>query len=110
MAGSPIKRERNRLVREAILREAEGKDPVEVMIPYVEKLLTMAREGDIASQTTLGALREIFDRVDGKVVDNSDNGPVGVTVQILNLLSAPQTLEALPEPKLVEGVREEPQA
>lgn len=61
MPGSPIKHERNRLVRAAILKGlAEGADPVDFIVPFTEKLKEMAQAGD------LGAIREIFDRVDGK--------------------------------------------
>lgn len=61
MAGSPIKHERNRLVREAILRGAsEGKDPVEFLTPYTDKLKELALLGDMT------AMRELFDRLDGK--------------------------------------------
>ena len=61
MAGSPIKHERNRLVREAILRGcATGQDPVEYLSQFVVKLKELALAGD------LGALRELFDRVEGK--------------------------------------------
>ena len=39
MAGAPLKHERNRLVREAILRGmAEGADPVDFIAPYTDKL------------------------------------------------------------------------
>ena len=62
MAGSPIKHERNRLVREAILRALEkgGKSPEEALIPMAEKFVAQAEAGDVAS------FREIADRLDGK--------------------------------------------
>ena len=61
MAGSALKHERNRIVRAAILRGiAEGQDPAEYMVEFTEKLKELARAGDIA------ALRELFDRVEGK--------------------------------------------
>ena len=61
MAGSPIKHERNRLVRSAILRGlAEGKDPVEFVAPFTDKLQEMALSGDMS------AMKELFDRIDGK--------------------------------------------
>lgn len=61
MAGTAIKHERNRLVRAAILRGMqEGKDPAEFLEPYTEKLKELALAGEIT------ALRELFDRIDGK--------------------------------------------
>ena len=67
MAGSPIKHERNRLVREAILHGLEeGVDPVEYLIPYANRLKKMALKGKLGSAVTLGAIKEIHDRVDGK--------------------------------------------
>ena len=62
MAGSPIKAERNRLVREAIIRALEegGGDPVDALIPMARKMKKQAEEGDVAS------FREIADRLDGK--------------------------------------------
>lgn len=62
MAGSPIKHERNRLVREAILRALEkgGQAPEEALIPMAEKMIAQASGGDVAS------FREIADRLDGK--------------------------------------------
>ena len=62
MAGSPIKHERNRLVREAIIRALEkgGKSPEEALIPMAEKFVAQAEAGDVAS------FREIADRLDGK--------------------------------------------
>lgn len=61
MAGSPLKNVRNRLVREAILRGlSEGKDPADFLVPFTDRLKEMALAGDIA------ALRELFDRIDGR--------------------------------------------
>ena len=83
MAGSPRKREKNRLVREAILREAEGKDPLEVLAPFVKKLKARAMQGDVP------ALREIFDRVDGKAVQQVVNeGVQNVPLVDMALLGA----------------------
>ncbi len=62
MAGSPIKHERNRLVREAILRALEkgGQSPEDALVPMAETILAQAKAGDVAS------FREIADRLDGK--------------------------------------------
>lgn len=62
MAGAPIKRERNRLVQEAILRALQkgGLSPEDALIPMAEKILAQAKDGDVAS------FREIADRLDGK--------------------------------------------
>lgn len=61
MAGTPLRNARNRIVRDAIMRGlAEGKEPSEFLVPFTEKLKEMALAGDIS------ALRELFDRLDGK--------------------------------------------
>lgn len=62
MAGSPIKSERNRIVREAILAALAkgGQKPEDALIPLAEKILEQAKAGDIAS------FKEIADRLDGK--------------------------------------------
>jgi hypothetical protein len=82
MGGTPIKHTRNRLVREAILRgAASGQDPVDFLEPFAGKLA-----GD------LGALREIFDRIDGKVeqahtvAGDPDAAPIrnDVTIRVID--------------------------
>jgi hypothetical protein len=62
MAGSPIKHERNRIVREAILiaLKERGVLPEEALAPMAKKILEQAEAGDVAS------FREIADRLDGK--------------------------------------------
>ena len=61
MAGSPIKHERNRIVQAAILSAmATGQTPEQFIKPYADKLREMALSGD------MGAMREMFDRLDGK--------------------------------------------
>ena len=78
MAGTPIKHERNRLVREAILRGMEtGADPVDFIKPYTDVLRTKALDGDIA------AMKELFDRLDGKPkqqieATGADDGPLRI--------------------------------
>jgi len=80
MAGAPLKHERNRLVREAILRGmAEGADPVDFIAPYTDKLRELALSGDIS------AMKELFDRLDGKPkqqieATGADDGPLVVQV------------------------------
>lgn len=100
MSGSPIKHERNRLVREAILRGAEdGSDPVEYLLPYTDKLKMMALEGD------LGALREVFDRVDGKAAQEIvTDAPAGRLVDMALLGAASELLKRLPQPRESEKV------
>ena len=104
MAGSPIKHERNRLIREAILRGAvEGTDPVEYLLPYTDKLKKMALEGDAESPATLGALKEIFDRVDGKPsqeVISEDTGQRKLVDAAL-LGAASELLKRIPAPRKV---------
>ena len=62
MAGSPIKHERNRIVREAILIALgeEGQTPEQAFLPIARKHLELAKNGDTMS------FREIADRLDGK--------------------------------------------
>jgi hypothetical protein len=87
MGGTPIKHTRNRLVREAILRgAASGQDPVDFLEPFAGKLREMGLAGD------LGALREIFDRIDGKVeqahtvAGDPDAAPIrnDVTIRVID--------------------------
>ena len=62
MAGSPIKHERNRIVRDAILQalQIDGKTPEEALQPIALKIIEQAKNGDTMS------FREIADRLDGK--------------------------------------------
>ena len=62
VAGSPIKHERNRIVRESILLalQKDGQTPEEALRPIAEKIIEQARGGDTMS------FREIADRLDGK--------------------------------------------
>ncbi len=99
---------RNRIVREAILRgHAEGTDPVEILEPYAQKLKDMALDGD------LGALKEVFDRVDGKPAqefiadeDQLEESLEAVLERISEkrklALSAPQQTETLPAGRVLD--------
>ena len=79
MAGSPIKNARNRIIRDAILRGLkDGQDPAEYMGEFVDKLKELARAGD------LGAIRELFDRIDGKpaqavTLSGDETAPLSIT-------------------------------
>jgi len=77
--GSAIKTVRRRLAREAILQQAaidaaivggyrEGVDPVLLLLDVAKALLAKAREGDVP------AIREVHDRVDGRVPQQLDHG------------------------------------
>ena len=99
MAGTPIKNEKKRLIREAILRELEGDgDPVVYLLPYANKLKKMALEGAIDSAVTLGAMKEIFDRIDGKTAQEIHVEKSGERVVDQALLGfASDLLKRLPE-------------
>ena len=62
MAGSPIKHERNRIVREAILRCRENPEqtPEDFVATWMGPMVKAAQSGDLA------AARELNDRLDGK--------------------------------------------
>ena len=62
MAGSPIRNERNRIVREAILRCRDNPEqpPEEFVATWMKPLVELAQKGDIA------AAKELNDRIDGK--------------------------------------------
>lgn len=112
MAGSPLKRARRDIAEQALFRAAEerlrekalsnsaidvailrgyeeGRDPVDLMLPTARALLDAAEAGDV------GAVREVFDRVSGKVVQEVSGDVGGITVQILNLTT---DRASLPEP------------
>jgi len=98
MSGSPIKHERNRLVRAAILHGLkEGVDPVEYLIPYMKRLKKMALKGKLSSAVTLGAIKEINDRVDGKAAQEVV-GLVGLVPTLtIEIVGVPQA----PEPRVI---------
>lgn len=62
MAGSPIKHEKQRIVREAILiaLQRDGMTPEQVLAPMMAKQVAMAEDGDTQ------AAAFISDRLDGK--------------------------------------------
>lgn len=65
MAGSPIKHERNRVWREAIIRALEKRaggdaDVISALEPIAEKLVAQALAGEISH------VKELGDRLDGK--------------------------------------------
>ena len=120
MAGSGIKRRRREIAEQAVLRAAHellmlstaevdraileayrsGEDPVLLMLPTARALVKAAEGGDV------GAIRETFDRVSGKVVQGVELGDVdprpGITITILQV---PQALSAPTRdgPVCVEG-------
>lgn len=100
MAGSPIKNERNRLVREAILKALEkgGKPPEEALVPMAEKMIAQAQDGDVAS------FREIADRLDGKPSQQIDMAvsrapaPELTEDELKRIATGGSTRAALPKP------------
>ncbi len=81
MAGSPIKHERARIAREAILIALQegDKTPEQVLAPGMRKIADSANEGD------LGAMSFIRDTLDGKpaqqvALTGADDGPVRLVV------------------------------
>ena len=109
MPGAPIKREKRRIAREAILRAAvdhavregwkTGRDPVELMKPVAAALHTEALKGDV------GAIREVFDRVEGRVPSREEEGGDTPRLVDMALLGAARALlERIPAPKEPERV------
>ena len=81
----------------------EGTDPVEYLLPYTDKLKKMALEGDADAPSTLGALKEIFDRVDGKPSQEviSEDGGQRKLVDAALLGAASELLKRIPAPRKV---------
>ena len=105
MAGSALKRVRRDIVREAVLRAhgggdgiAAGGDPVDVMAPYIERLREIALGDDPV--VALAALKEVFDRVDGRVTQRVEveEGRGGL-VDMALVGAASELLMRLPEPR-----------
>jgi hypothetical protein len=100
MAGSPIKSERNRLVREAILRALEkgGQPAEEALVPMAQKMIAQAQDGDVAS------FREIADRLDGKPSQQIDMAvsrapaPELTEDELKRIAAGSSARAALPEP------------
>ena len=99
MAGSPVKHERNRLVREAIMRGLkDGVDPVDYVHDMVIQPVkdVLADEGATNSER-MAAVNFLADRIDGKaaqeiVVDKTetklvDAGLVGFAGDMLRLMA-----------------------
>lgn len=91
MAGSPIKHERNRIVRDAILKGLEtGVDPADAIKPFIDKLRELALAGDMT------AMKEIFDRLDGKPAQQlqlSGDADSPLTVEIVRFADADKPTE-----------------
>ena len=68
MAGQ-VRKTEGKLMRAALLQVLkEGGDPRKPFLPLARKLAKMALEGDESHPVTLGAIKEVVDRVDGKSV------------------------------------------
>ena len=104
-----LKNIQKKLVREAILRgAAEGRDPVEFMLPYVDELTKMAKQEDLTSPTKMAAIKEIFDRVDGKAkqeIATEDSGERVVNKALLGF--AKDLLAKIPGPVRPGGHKRE---
>lgn len=107
MAGSAIKRRRREIAEQAVLKAAheslmmstaevdrvilqayaDGEDPVLLMMPTARALVKAAKEGDVP------AIREVFDRVSGRVGQDVEGG--GVVVDGGFLLSMGELLGRL---------------
>jgi len=107
MAGTPIKRERTRVMREALFAEAvlrcapggdaEGMTPEQLMAPLAKRLWSMAMDGE-ATPTTLGAIREIGDRIDGRPSQEIVGGGLIAPTLVIEVLEVQKRLE-----KVIEG-------
>jgi len=89
MAGAPIKHERNRAFKEALLA---GRTPDEFFKPIAEKLESMAKGGDLAS------IKEVVDRIDGKVMQEITVERTDTTIDA-SLLGNMSELLRLVQPK-----------
>ena len=107
---------REALFAEAVRRcgpggDAEGSTPEELLRPLAERLWSMAMDGE-ATPVTLGAIKEISDRMEGKPVQETvsegtvthgvDAGLLGYAGELLRKLPAAKRLE-----RVVEGIKEE---
>lgn len=101
MSGRPIIRERARVFREALLN---GEDPVEAMKPYAARLREMALNGELDSATTLGAIKEAADRIDGKVVQEMEvtKTNTNIDADLLKSMEDLLKLSARREEKVIE--------
>ena len=106
--------EKKRVMREALYAEAvrrcapggesEGSTPEELLRPLAERLWSMAMDGE-ATPVTLGAIKEISDRLEGKPVQETvSEGTVthGVDAGLLGFAS--DLLKKLPAQKRLEKV------
>lgn len=110
MAGSPVKLFEKRLVRDALMRGAlEGRDPADFLVPYAEKLKAIALEGENDNPTTLAAIREVFDRFEGKPKQTVENvtDERGKMVDAALLGAARELLNRLPKPRVEKVVVEQ---
>jgi hypothetical protein len=118
MAGAPKKNVRRRIARDVILRaaaldkavadsEALACDPADLMLPMGVALYEKAKTGDVP------ALKEVFDRVDGKLVQEVelggdgtvDAGLVGTMGELLRRLPMSLPQAAPNVPKLAHGIQ-----
>ena len=96
MAGSPIKYLKNYAFKEALLA---GRTPEEFFAPIASELEKMAKGGDLA------AIKEVVDRIDGKVTQEIkvDRTDTTVDADLLGSMGELLKLVRQPEEKEIRG-------
>lgn len=107
-----IRNEMYRSFAEAVKRALrEGGAPEDYMMPVAKKLVSMALDGELDSPVTLGAIKEVVDRVQGKVTQQISVERTDTTVDsaLLGSMSELLKLAHKPREKVVAGevVRDE---
>jgi hypothetical protein len=119
MSGAPIRHERNRLVREAIMRGIkEGIDPVDYVHDLViQPVKDVLADAEATHGEKMAAVNFLADRIDGKaaqeiLVDKTetrlvDAGLVGTMGELLRLAKAAGKKELVPVERVVHEVGED---
>jgi hypothetical protein len=119
MAGSPIKHERNRLIRAAILRGIEkGMDPVDYVHDLVvQPVKDVLQDKDAPHAAKIAAANFFADRIDGKPAQEIsvektetrlvDAGLVGSMGDLLKLVKLAKENALVPVGRVIEQEKQE---